>query len=98
VLFAGSKPRIVQVDGYQLDANPEGVVLVMLNRDVPGVIGQVGTILAAYDINIAEWRMGRDAPGSQAMSFINLDDELPEPVLQGLGNISAITGLKVVTL
>ncbi|HSM58993.1 MAG TPA: phosphoglycerate dehydrogenase [Candidatus Sulfomarinibacteraceae bacterium] len=97
-LFGGNKPRIVQLGDYQLDANPEGVVLIMQNRDVPGVIGQVGTILAAYDVNIGEWRMGRDAPGSEALSFINLDSQPPEAVLQALEKIPAVTNVRIVTL
>jgi D-3-phosphoglycerate dehydrogenase len=88
----------VQVDSYQLDANPEGVVLVMQNRDVPGVIGQVGTILAAYGVNIGEWRMGRETPGSEALSFINLDSTVPEPVIEALSKIPAVTNLKLVVL
>lgn len=98
VLFGGSEPRIVQVDTYQLDANPKGHVLILQNRDVPGVIGQVGTILAAYDVNIGEWRMGRAAPGGEALSFINLDSAPPTPVLQALEKIPAITKVKVVGL
>ncbi|MCI0396937.1 MAG: phosphoglycerate dehydrogenase [Chloroflexi bacterium] len=94
----GSGPRIVQVDDYHLEAKPDGVVLVMQNRDVPGVIGQVGTILAAYDVNIGEWRMGRHEPGGEALSFINLDSELPPPVLQALEKIPAVTGVKLVNL
>lgn len=98
VLFGGGRPRIVQVDGYHLDANPAGVILIMQNKDVPGVIGQVGTILSAYEINIAEWRMGRQIPGQQALSFINLDSEPPTPVLQALEKIPAVTNLKLVVL
>ncbi|MEW5987860.1 MAG: phosphoglycerate dehydrogenase [Chloroflexota bacterium] len=98
VLFGGSHPRIVQVDDYHLDANPDGVVLIMQNRDVPGVIGQVGTILAAYDINIGEWRMGREKPGGQALSFINLDAEPSPPVLHALERISAVTQVKLAKL
>ncbi|MDX1662176.1 MAG: phosphoglycerate dehydrogenase [Candidatus Promineifilaceae bacterium] len=98
VLFGGGEPRIVQVDNYQLDVSPEGIILVMQNRDVPGVIGQVGTILAAYEVNIGEWRMGREAPGSEALSFINLDNKPPEPVLQALRKIPAVTNLQLVTL
>lgn len=98
VLFGGSEPRIVQVDNYQLDANPKGYVLILQNRDVPGVIGQVGTILAAYDVNIGEWRMGRAQPGGQALSFINLDNEPPAPVLEALEKVPAITHVKLVLL
>jgi len=98
VLFGGSEPRIVQVDDYRLEARPEGVVLVMLNRDVPGVIGQVGTLLAAYDVNIGEWRLGRNKPGGEALSFINLDSEPTEAIVSALGDIEAITQAKVVKL
>lgn len=98
VLFGGSEPRIVQVDNYQLDANPKGHVLILQNQDVPGVIGQVGTILAAYDVNIGEWRMGRETPGGEALSFINLDSDPPPPVLQALEKIAAITQVKLVRL
>ena len=98
VLFGGSEPRIVQFDEYQLDARPQGVVLVMQNRDVPGVIGQIGTMLAAYDVNIGEWRMGRHRPGSEALSFINLDSIPPNAVLDALSKISAVTSLKLVNL
>lgn len=98
VLFGGNAPRIVQVDNYQLEARPEGVVLVMQNRDVPGVIGQIGTMLSAYNVNIGEWRMGRNQPGGEALSFINLDSVPPEVVLDALSKISAVTHLKLVLL
>jgi D-3-phosphoglycerate dehydrogenase len=70
----------------------------MQNQDVPGVIGQVGTILAAYNVNIGEWRMGRHAPGNEAMSFINLDSELAPSVLDALEKIPAVTHVNLVNL
>ncbi|MFZ0548964.1 MAG: phosphoglycerate dehydrogenase [Candidatus Promineifilaceae bacterium] len=98
VLFGGKRPRIIQVDSYHIDANPQGMVLVMQNEDVPGVIGQVGTILAAYNVNIGEWRMGRHAPGGHALSVINLDSDLPGSVLEALEKIPAVTQVKLVNL
>lgn len=98
VLFGGGEPRIVQVDNYKLDAQPEGVVLILENEDVPGVIGQVGTILSAYNINIGEWRMGRELPGGKALSFINLDNEPPQEVLRAMWKIPAATLVKLVVL
>ncbi len=98
VLFGGSEPRIVQMDQYRLEGRPDGVVLIMQNRDVPGVIGQVGTILSAYDVNIGEWRLGRDRPGGEALSFINLDSQPPAAVLNALGEITAVTFVKVIRL
>jgi D-3-phosphoglycerate dehydrogenase len=98
VLFGGSEPRVVQVDDIRLEARPEGVVLIMQNRDVPGVIGHVGTLLAAHGVNIGEWRLGRDKPGGTALSFINLDSEPSEAVLSELRGIEGVTQAKVVTL
>lgn len=98
VLFGGSEPRIVQVDHYKLEAKPDGVVLVLQNQDVPGVIGQVGTILSAYGVNIGEWRLGRDKPGGQALSFINLDSRPSEGVMRTLEEITAVTQANLVVL
>jgi D-3-phosphoglycerate dehydrogenase len=98
VLFGGSEPRVVQVDAIRLEARPEGVVLIMQNRDVPGVIGHVGTLLAAHGVNIGEWRLGRDKPGGTALSFINLDSQPSEAVLGELRAIEGVTQAKVVTL
>jgi D-3-phosphoglycerate dehydrogenase len=98
MLFGGREPRVVRVNKYAVDARPKGTLLLMQNRDVPGVIGQIGTILAAYSINIGEWRMGRDQPGGEALSVISLDSVPPQPVLDALERITAITKLKLVQL
>ncbi len=98
VLFGGSESRIVQIDEYRLEANPVGIVLVIQNQDVPGVIGQVGTLLGNHHVNIGEWRLGRIQPGGQALSFINLDSEPGQAVLQELSRISAVTKATVVKL
>ena len=98
VLFGGREPRIVQVDDYQLEAKPEGKLLVLSNRDVPGVIGQVATLLATYNVNIAEWRLGRLAPGSEALSFINLDGEPPRAIIDALQQAPAITAVYLIHL
>ena len=98
VLFGGSRPRIVQVDNYHLDINPQGIILIMHNQDVPGVIGQVGTILAADMVNVGEWRMGRRRPNGEALSFISLDNEPSAAVLPALEEISAVTKVTLVRL
>lgn len=98
VLFGGKRPRIVQIDEYHLEANPKGVVLIMQNQDAPGVIGQVGTVLATHEINIGEWRMGRFEPGGKAISFINLDNEPPANILDAIEKIPHVTQVDLVTL
>jgi D-3-phosphoglycerate dehydrogenase len=91
-------PRVVQIDTFHLDARPEGTILVMENIDVPGVIGRVGTLLGKHRINIAEWRLGRIAPGGRALSFLNLDSPVPPEVLAELMQMEGVTSLRQVTL
>jgi D-3-phosphoglycerate dehydrogenase len=83
-------PRAVEIDGYHLDAPPVGTALLVWNRDVPGVIGRVGTILGDAGVNIAEWRLGRNAPGEIALAFINLDTPAPPEVLEDLARIEGV--------
>ncbi|MDJ0754042.1 MAG: phosphoglycerate dehydrogenase [Ardenticatenaceae bacterium] len=97
-LFAGLEPRIVEVDDYLIEAKPEGLVLIMRNQDVPGVIGQVATILATYGVNIGEWRLGRSAPGGEALSFINLDGSPPAGALDALSHAKAVTAVKLIEM
>ncbi len=98
VLFGGSAPRIVHVEDYHIDANPKGIILILRNQDVPGVIGQVGTILGQDSVNVGEWRMGRHKPGGEALSFISLDNRPSEEALESLKKVSAITKVKLVEL
>ena len=97
-VFGGEHPRILQVSDYHLDVDPSGTVLVMLNNDVPGVIGQVGTLLGAYGVNIGEWRLGRPHAGGDALSFINLDSEPPAGAIDALEQVEAIKKLRLVHL
>ncbi|MFK7802031.1 MAG: phosphoglycerate dehydrogenase [Anaerolineae bacterium] len=98
VLFGGREPRIVQVDEFRIEAMPQGTILVLRNKDVPGVIGQVATLLATYQVNIAEWRLGRSGPGEEALAFINLDGEPPEAVVAALEQAPAVTMAQLVRL
>jgi len=91
-------PRVVQIDTFRIDAPPEGIILVMESTDVPGVIGRVGTLLGARGINIAEWRLGRIAPGGQALSFINLDSPAPSGVLAELVQLQGVNRVRQVEL
>jgi D-3-phosphoglycerate dehydrogenase len=69
------------------------MVLLVWNRDVPGVIGKIGTLLGEARVNIAEWRLGRTAPGETALAFINLDSPATVDTLAAL---SAIEGVEAV--
>ncbi len=84
VLFGNGEARLVQYDEFEVDAFPEGYVLILENDDVPGVIGKVGDHLGHGKINVAQWRYGRDHPGGRAVSFINIDERIPQPMCLAL--------------
>ena len=89
--------RIVRMGAFYLEAVPEGFNLVLHNRDVPGVVGRVGTILAEHRINIAGIELGRDESG-MALSFFHVDERVPAAVLAELRNLPAITSAQLVEL
>ena len=97
-LFGGVESRMVQLDQFRMDARPQGQVLIMFSRDVPGVIGIVGTLLFHYGVNIAEWRLGRDQPGGTALSFINLDSRVPPDGLVALRALPQVIDVRSVAL
>lgn len=97
-LFLHTQPRIVLLDDFRLDALPHGPALILANRDVPGVIGKVGTLLGAHNINIAEWQMGRSGPGGEAVSYINIDTPVDDEVLRELRALSTIVDVRQVML
>jgi D-3-phosphoglycerate dehydrogenase len=96
VLHDGS-PRVVQVDGISLEAQLEGTILYLRNRDEPGVIGQVGMTLGKHGVNIATFALGRReaARGAEAVSLVRLDGEVPASILEPIRQISAITEAKL---
>ncbi|MFB6093341.1 MAG: phosphoglycerate dehydrogenase [Halanaeroarchaeum sp.] len=97
-LFAGEEPRLVSIDGYRVDAVPHGHVLVAYNRDEPGVIGTIGTVLGDHDVNIAGMFNGREAVGGEALTVYTLDDPVTEAVLETLRGDDRITDVKSVAL
>lgn len=97
-LFDGTEPHIVQLDGFRIDAVPEGLALVISSRDVPGVIGRVGTILGANYVNIAEYRLGRTKPGEHALSFVNLDSPVPDYAMKALRDLPEVVWAKQMSL
>ena len=97
-LYADDDPRIVRVDGYRVDAVPSGRMLVARNRDVPGVIGFVGTVLGENDVNIAGMFNGRETIGGEALTLYSLDDPVSEGVRERLLDDERITEVRDITL
>jgi D-3-phosphoglycerate dehydrogenase len=88
--------RLVRFDDFFLEAIPEGYILILHNRDVPGVVGNVGTFLGKQGINIAGLELGR-VSGS-AVSFVHVDTPLDAKQLELLRKVPDITGANMVRL
>ena len=78
------QPRLLQVDGIYCEALLDGHLTFLKNQDVPGVIGYVGGVLGKNGINIATFSLGRRSAGADAVSVIETDQPMPEPVLAQL--------------
>jgi D-3-phosphoglycerate dehydrogenase len=80
-VFADGRPRIVNIKGIRMDAEFGPSMIYITNRDKPGFIGKFSSTLGEAGINIATFHVGREAPGGNAVALIEIDGELPEPVL-----------------
>lgn len=97
-LFANNQPRIVKIDNYYVDAVPEGYMILISNKDVPGVVGQIGTLLGKNKINIAAMTFGREKPGGKAISVCNVDSEVPDKVLKAIKECKNIYDARLIKL
>ena len=114
VVLHGRSPRLLDLDGFHVEAPLEGHLTVLRNRDVPGVIGQVGTVLGKNEINIANFALGRsDASASsaiasasagagsvraEAMAVVQTDQAVSPSALQELKRISAVISVRAVQI
>ncbi len=96
-IFNDNVQRIVEINGFALDVEPKGRMILFKNTDVPGVIGDVGQILARHNVNIADFRLGRDRTG-MALAVIIVDNDVSEEVLQELDALEASVYVKYVIL
>jgi D-3-phosphoglycerate dehydrogenase / 2-oxoglutarate reductase len=102
-VLRGTAPRLLHIDDIDIEAPLERDLIYLRNRDVPGVIGKVGTILGDEQINIANFSLGRrstrtsDEP-REAIAVIHVDGPTPDAVLKKLEEIPAVREAKAVRL
>ncbi|HTY13810.1 MAG TPA: phosphoglycerate dehydrogenase [Candidatus Omnitrophota bacterium] len=97
-IFEKLGDRLVSIDGFRIDANPTGYMLIINNIDKPGMIGKVGTFLGQSNINIASMDVGRIKVDEAAVMVLNVDGDVPDASLKGLLKIEGISGATVVKL
>lgn len=95
----GRAGRIIQIDDYAVDIPAEGFVLILRNRDVPGVIGHVGTVLGAADVNIAFYHQSRSLRNKEEALAAIAVDHAPDPkVLEELGALEEVVDIYLAKL
>jgi D-3-phosphoglycerate dehydrogenase / 2-oxoglutarate reductase len=82
--------RITEINGFHIEAIPHGHMLVLRNRDVPGVIGRVGTILGERGVNISRFHLGRREPGGEAMAVIEVDAAIDKETFELLRTLEQV--------
>jgi D-3-phosphoglycerate dehydrogenase / 2-oxoglutarate reductase len=83
-VFSDGKPRFIQIKGINLDAEVGQHMLYTTNPDAPGIIGLLGTIMGENGVNIANFQLGRNRPGGDAIALLYLDAPVPADVLEKL--------------
>lgn len=92
--------RILSLDGISLETPLEGTLLLIRNRDVPGVIGAIGTALGSLGVNIATFALGRREPvhGAEAVALVRLDGIVDASILGKIRAIPSITDARLILL
>jgi D-3-phosphoglycerate dehydrogenase len=89
-VFSGGRARIIQIKGINMEAGLGAHMLYVTNRDRPGFIGRLGTLLGSENVNIATFNLGRSAPGEDAIALIEVDTPISEAVL---AKVKAVEGV-----
>ncbi len=97
-LFGSEYLRLVQLGKYRMESYLDGIMLAFSHRDVPGLVGYIGTVCGKHNVNIASMNVGRQAPGGEAVAVLNLDSPPPEEALKEIRAHEKIYNVSVVKL
>jgi D-3-phosphoglycerate dehydrogenase len=90
-LLSNGEIRITDLDEFPINVPPTNYMLFTLHRDMPGIIGKIGSLLGSFNVNIASMQVGRKIVRGDAVMALSLDDPLPEAILS---EIKEITGIR----
>ena len=97
-VFGRGDPRVVRVNQFRLEAVPEGHIILCVNDDAPGVVGNIGTALGQAGVNIARISLSRDEAGKAAVSLLNVDSEPGPAVLDSLRALPHVRDVRRIKL
>jgi D-3-phosphoglycerate dehydrogenase len=89
-VFSNNRPRLIQIKDIDLDAEFAPHMLYITNEDKPGFIGKFGTLLGNAGVNIANFNLGRAAPGADAICVVQLDERIPDRVLNEIRTLPGV--------
>jgi D-3-phosphoglycerate dehydrogenase len=97
-VFERTSPRLVRLDGIEVEAPLEGTMIVIRNNDLPGVIGEVGSILGRHGVNIASFALGRDR--DRAVGVVNVDApaDVADSVMKEIREVRAVREARLVVI
>ncbi|NLH82617.1 MAG: phosphoglycerate dehydrogenase [Phyllobacteriaceae bacterium] len=93
-VFSDGKPRLVEIKGIQMDAEFQPSMLYVTNKDKPGFIGRLGTLLGEVGVNIATFALGRKAEGEEAICLIAVDGPVSEELLARVAALEGVVQAK----
>jgi D-3-phosphoglycerate dehydrogenase len=97
-LLGEAHGRIVRIGAFRVDVAPRGILVVLRNRDVPGVIGRVGTLLGEAGVNIAEYHQARLQAGGEALAAISVDGRMGAELMERLGSLPEVLDVRQVDM
>ncbi len=97
-LLSETHQRVVRINGFLVDVPPRNTLVVLRNRDVPGVIGRVGTVLGNSALNIAEYHQARMEPGGDALAAVTVDGRVPPEIIEQLRNLPEVQDVRQANL
>jgi D-3-phosphoglycerate dehydrogenase / 2-oxoglutarate reductase len=97
-LLGNDEIRITSVDEFPVNVPPTHNMLFTLHRDMPGIIGKIGSLLGSFNVNIASMQVGRKIVRGDAVMVLSLDDPLPEGILAEITKVQGIRDAYTVTL
>ena len=89
-VFSDGRPRIIQIKGIEMESSFAPNMLYVTNQDKPGFIGRLGTLLGSEKVNIANFNLGRSAPGEDAISLIEVDGPIADAVLAKVAKLEGV--------
>jgi D-3-phosphoglycerate dehydrogenase len=93
-LYADQHPRLVRLNGIEVEAELAPEMLLVTNEDKPGFIGLLGTTLGKAGVNIATFHLGRTQPGGEALALVSVDEPVSDEVLAAIRALPLVTSAR----